>query len=161
MALETKMRGELGTARRVLEAAEHLFAEVGVDEVNLRAITARARVNLASVSYHFGSKDGLQIAVFEQIAARVNRERRAELEAYLECLGKDERPELESIIAIFLSAYIGPGIEGQGVVLARFTLKNRLTPIAGFAKVIAGPFRSLGEGTDRGAHKRLPQPRRG
>jgi AcrR family transcriptional regulator len=53
------------TARQIQAAAETLFAEQGFAETTMRQITAAAEVNLASVNYHFGSKQGLIQAVAE------------------------------------------------------------------------------------------------
>lgn len=47
------------TRRRVLKAAERLFAERGFEATSVRAIVAKAGVNQAAVNYHFGGKDGL------------------------------------------------------------------------------------------------------
>lgn len=55
-----------GTVGRILDTAEHLFAEKGFAETSLRSITSRAGVNLAAVNYHFGSKKALIQAVFER-----------------------------------------------------------------------------------------------
>lgn len=55
-----------GTVNRILDTAEHLFAERGFAETSLRSITSRAGVNLAAVNYHFGSKKALIQAVFER-----------------------------------------------------------------------------------------------
>jgi AcrR family transcriptional regulator len=52
------------TVTRILDTAEVLFAERGFAETSLRHITSRARVNLAAVNYHFGSKKSLVQAVF-------------------------------------------------------------------------------------------------
>lgn len=52
------------TVVRILDTAEALFAEKGFAETSLRAITSRAKVNLAAVNYHFGSKKALIQAVF-------------------------------------------------------------------------------------------------
>ena len=52
------------TVDRILDAAEELFAERGFSETSLRMITSKARVNLAAVNYHFGSKNALIHAVF-------------------------------------------------------------------------------------------------
>ncbi|MGN6573451.1 MAG: helix-turn-helix domain-containing protein, partial [Pseudolabrys sp.] len=60
---------------RILEVAERLFAEHGMSGVGLRAISADAKVNLASIAYHFGSKDGLLEALFAQRAAPIAEER--------------------------------------------------------------------------------------
>lgn len=47
------------TREQILEAAWDLFAERGFEDVSVRDVTKVAGVNLASVSYHFGGKDGL------------------------------------------------------------------------------------------------------
>ncbi len=52
------------TAIRILDAAEGLFAELGMEATSLRLITQQAGVNLAAVNYHFRSKDALFEAVF-------------------------------------------------------------------------------------------------
>lgn len=54
------------TVVRILDTAEHLFADRGFAETSLRTITGRAGVNLAAVNYHFGSKKALIQAVFER-----------------------------------------------------------------------------------------------
>lgn len=54
------------TVKRILDAAEVLFAQKGFAETSLRAITSKAGVNLAAVNYHFGSKEALIQAVFER-----------------------------------------------------------------------------------------------
>ena len=48
-----------GTQRKVLEAAEAEFAEFGFAGASIRNITQRAGVNVASIHYHFGSKEEL------------------------------------------------------------------------------------------------------
>lgn len=55
-----------GTAWQILNAAEELFYEKGFAETSLRMITTKAKVNLAAVNYHFGSKKELIQAVFER-----------------------------------------------------------------------------------------------
>lgn len=47
------------TQIKVLEAAESEFADNGFAGASIRNITQRAGVNIASVNYHFGSKEAL------------------------------------------------------------------------------------------------------
>jgi len=47
------------TRERILKAAERLFADRGYEATSVRAIVAKARVNQASINYHFAGKDGL------------------------------------------------------------------------------------------------------
>ena len=57
------------TKERILDAAERLFADQGIDSTSLRAVTTAAEVNLAAVNYHFGSKHELYAAVLEHAFA--------------------------------------------------------------------------------------------
>ena len=54
------------TVTRILDTAEVLFAERGFAETSLRNITSKAKVNLAAVNYHFGSKKALIQSVFSR-----------------------------------------------------------------------------------------------
>lgn len=69
------------TRESLLDAAESLFSEHGIQAASLRAITQRAGANLAAVHYHFGSKQGLVRAVFQRRLEPLNRERLALLSA--------------------------------------------------------------------------------
>ena len=67
------------TKTRILDTAERLFAQKGFDVVSLRNIIASARVNLAAVHYHFGSKQALVHAVIARRLRPINEERLAKL----------------------------------------------------------------------------------
>ncbi|MHB1921122.1 MAG: TetR/AcrR family transcriptional regulator [Chitinophagaceae bacterium] len=49
----------------ILEAAEQLFAEKGYEGTSVRDIARQARVNIAMISYYFGSKEKLFGALVE------------------------------------------------------------------------------------------------
>lgn len=91
------------TPSRILAAATPLFAQQGFDAVGVRMIASAAKVNIAAVNYHFGSKDGLIAAVCERHLRRVSELRIAELDR-LESAGAP--PTLEQVI----EAYIRPSI---------------------------------------------------
>ena len=63
------------TRVRILDAAEALCLEHGFEATSLRQITAAASVNLAAVSYHFGSKEDLFEAVLTRRLDPMNQER--------------------------------------------------------------------------------------
>ncbi len=50
---------------RIMEAAEELFAEKGFDGTSVRDIAEEAGVNLAMISYYFGSKEKLMESLFK------------------------------------------------------------------------------------------------
>ena len=63
------------TRESILDTAEALFAQQGHDGTSMRQITGAAGVNLASVNYHFGSKESLVQAVLKRRLAVLNSER--------------------------------------------------------------------------------------
>jgi AcrR family transcriptional regulator len=68
------------TKTKLLDAAERLIGEHGYAATSLRQIISEAHANLASVHYHFGSKDELLDAVVMRRAAPVNDQRLALLD---------------------------------------------------------------------------------
>ena len=69
------------TSVKILDVAESLFAEHGFAATSLRDITTQAGVNLASVNYHFRSKEALLASVLERRFGPVNQARLALLAA--------------------------------------------------------------------------------
>lgn len=55
----------------ILEASEQLFARKGFDGTSVRDIAEEAGVNLAMISYYFGSKEKLMEALFDYRAGYV------------------------------------------------------------------------------------------
>lgn len=70
------------TVERILDAAEQLFARYGFAETSLRQITTKAKVNLAAVNYHFGSKQSLIQAVLMRVLNPVAHRILLDLEHY-------------------------------------------------------------------------------
>ena len=93
------------TSERILDTAEHLFADHGFTATSMRRITTEARVNLAAVNYHFGSKDKLIRAVFARRLEPLNRER-LELLTHAESGAENEAIAVEHIV----EAFIGPAL---------------------------------------------------
>jgi AcrR family transcriptional regulator len=52
-------KGNPPTRERIVEAARELFLRQGYRRTTVRAVAARAEVDSALISYHFGSKQGL------------------------------------------------------------------------------------------------------
>jgi TetR/AcrR family transcriptional regulator len=70
-------RSPAGTRDALLAAGTELFAEHGFDGVSVSAIALKAGVNKAMISYHFGGKRDLYVAIlaatFSEIVAEVER----------------------------------------------------------------------------------------
>lgn len=86
---------------RLIDAAERLFADQGLDEPSARAIAAAAgHRNTAAVWYHFGDRDGLVHAVIRRRADALDDVRNGLLD-HLEATG-----ELDTAAAVH--AIVGP-----------------------------------------------------
>ncbi len=59
------------TRARILEATGELFATTGYAETTNKAIAAEARVDLASINYHFGNRSGLYQTVLAEAHRRL------------------------------------------------------------------------------------------
>ena len=55
------------TGEKIIECAGQLIAEKGFASVTSKEICRAAGVNLAAVNYHFGRRDGLYLAVLENV----------------------------------------------------------------------------------------------
>ena len=94
-----------GTKRDILDAAEQLFAVKGPHATSLRQIIGRAKVNLAAVHYHFGSKDSLLQAVMARRLVPLNAERLALLEEQERKCGRRVIPLRKVLVAL-----VGPAL---------------------------------------------------
>jgi AcrR family transcriptional regulator len=59
------------TKDQIIRAARHVLQRDGVADLSIRAVAAEAGVNLALVHYHFHSRDGLLLAVLEDLNAEL------------------------------------------------------------------------------------------
>ena len=90
------------TKTLIMDVAEKLFAEKGIDATSTRAIVSEAGVNLAAINYHFGSKEGLLKAVIFRIVNKINDERLSQLDSLER---NNQSPAINAIIIAFLSPF--------------------------------------------------------
>ena len=62
----TRRKAGDATRRRLLRAAERLFAQYGIDAVSLNEIVHASKANAAAIHYHFGTREALITAIIEQ-----------------------------------------------------------------------------------------------
>lgn len=119
------------TRERILSTAEALFMERGYAGTSLRLITAKARVNLAAVNYHFGSKEALIREVFERRLGPLNSARIAYLDR-LETLARGRPLGVEQII----EAIVAPALQVN---------RDPLAGGAAFLRLLGRAFSEPGE----------------
>ena len=116
-----RMAGAADTRRRILDAAELLFAERGFHAVSVRDITTAAGVDVALINYHFGSKQLLFEAVFMRRAELLNAERLRRLEAVVARSGNGAAP-IEDVIDAFTHPLLDRSERGDPGWKAYFAL---------------------------------------
>jgi AcrR family transcriptional regulator len=87
------------TRQKIIATAERLFAEQGVDAVSMNEITREAgQRNKSALSYHFGSKDSLLLAIIEKHESSILAQRNA----YLDDLQNRRAISVDSVVRAFV-----------------------------------------------------------
>ena len=117
MATDKKIHGgPQETKRRLIDTVEKLLAERHELDVSLRDITSAAGVNVAAVSYHFGSKDALVQKVIERAVSRLARRQFVALEVLA---SRDPPPSAAEILEAWLTPSLAPEAGERIAVMAR------------------------------------------
>lgn len=95
------------TKELLIEAAERLFAEKGIDAVPLRDIAeAAGQRNASALQYHFGSREGLVEAVFCHRTAAINAYRLAMIRDLLNREGTIAEPDIALVLVVPLARQV-------------------------------------------------------
>jgi len=101
---------------RLLDAAERLIGERGIDGVSLRAINAEADGNVAAAHYHYGSKERLVRAVLTRRMTVLADERFAMLVP----LEGDPAPPPRAVVEVFTLPLMRLAATRNGIAYVRF-----------------------------------------
>ncbi len=96
------------TREKILKSAWKLFAEKGFEDVSIRDVTQDADVNIASVSYHFGSKSGLIQEIVVEALVPMNKQRVILLKQAGDSVGGVEHVQIRDLIESFVRPVVCP-----------------------------------------------------
>jgi AcrR family transcriptional regulator len=115
------------TKEQIITVAERLFAELGFAGTTLRNVVSEAGVNLAAVSYHFGSKEELFRAVVSRFAHPVIER---ELRLLSELQAGPKLPSVEDILTVVIKPSLEILTQDQDTHLmqAQFMGRCRMEP---------------------------------
>jgi AcrR family transcriptional regulator len=137
------------TAERILDAAEKLFAQNGYHNTSLRQITGEAKVNLAAVNYHFGSKEALLEEVFKRRLIPLNAIRSQALTRVKNQAAADKkRPDVADVLRGFVEptvrfCCIDPGCTHFSALVGRTMSDTDATVRKIFLQYILPLFKQL------------------
>lgn len=132
-----------------------MFGEAGWSATSMRRITARAKVNLAAINYHFGTKEDLAKAVLARAIAPINAERLRRLDE----LGPDADTRA------ILRAFVEPPLRG-GETNRAGSAGNRLCRVFGrigaeqppfLRRFLRQQFREVGQRFESALRSALPR----
>ena len=140
----------------ILAAAEELFSTNGFNAVSVRDIAQAAGANPGSVTYHFKTKDGLLLEIYQRHCVPMNH-RRSELLAEARRV-RDLQDRLEAIVrAYVVPAFTsGSDLAGGG---ARFTRLRAVMSAEGnevARRIIAQTFDDTSHAFIDAIHESLP-----
>lgn len=137
---------------QILEVAELLFAEKGFDGTSIRNIAKEAKINIAMVSYYFGSKERLLESLIFY--------RTSDLKNQLENLLHEELEPIEKINKL-IELYINRINSNRGIYRIlhfEFTAKKRDQNLLAFSELKKGNLKSLEaiiqEGQNKGVFRK-------
>ncbi|MBO2462811.1 TetR/AcrR family transcriptional regulator [Actinomadura violacea] len=120
------------TRERLLDAAERLYAERGLDAVSLREIVQAAGArNATAVQYHFGDRAGIVRAILARHAPEIEARRHALLDAY-EADGVPGGRALAGALVRPMAACLGDA-SGRAFLQVWADAVNRPRPLVTFA----------------------------
>jgi len=122
----------LATSLSILDAAERLFAERGYDGASVRDIARDAGAQIASISFHHGSKEALFERVVERRASELSRLR---LDALAALKQSAEPLTLEAVLEAFLRPYLEKAGAGDPQWLAYARLVAMVSADARWHKI--------------------------
>lgn len=151
-----RQRDGEATRARILQAAERLFAEHGLDGVSVRTIAAAAHVDVAMIAYHFGSKLGLFHTVFRRRADPLNAMRLQALGAALP--RAHGRPDLERVVYALAAPniYLRHLPDMGGLEFGRIVVREMTDPKGEERGLIAEAFDPVVAKFLRALHEALP-----
>ena len=105
-------RNSVETRRRILAAGETVFSRNGYRAATVREIQTLARVNLAAIHYHFGSKEKLYLAICRGVAGKLADLSR-KLESHEVASAADWRAALDRFVRTLLDFFTQPDRASQ------------------------------------------------
>jgi AcrR family transcriptional regulator len=140
-ALERSLRGARAKAMsrsdRFIEVAMELLNETGRTDFTVQELVERSKTSLRSFYQHFGSKDELLLALFEEVIRMSSADWRDLVEAQDDCV-----TGLESLVLTMYAQAIDQSMGGVSRALTSYHLQLAESRPSDYARVLA-PMKDL------------------
>jgi AcrR family transcriptional regulator len=140
-AVERSLRGARAKAMsrsdRFIEVAMELLSETGRTDFTVQELVERSKTSLRSFYQHFGSKDELLLALFEEVIRLSSEEWRQLVATQDDCVAG-----LESLVLTMYAQAIDPTMGGVSRALTSYHLQLAESRPSDYARVLA-PMKDL------------------
>lgn len=134
---------------KLINAGLKMYSEVGYEGASTRKLAAAAGVNIATIPYYFGNKEGLYLAVIDHIVAYYKDNLGESLEQIrIELKKKAITPDeghalLDGFIRKFVCFVLQEGSECSQI--SKIYIREQLDPSSGFVRIYTGFIKELRE----------------
>ncbi len=155
-AVETPKKSP-ATRDTLLEVAERLFAERGLDAVSVRNIVAAAGANLGAINYHFDTLDRLIEAVFERRLIPSTQKQLRALEA-VEAAAGDRPPKLEAVLEAVFRPVVEEAMDSKrgGTTFGKLMARSLVDPNPVMERVMHKHFSPVMKRCDAALLRAMP-----
>jgi AcrR family transcriptional regulator len=129
--------------QRLLDIAAREFSLKGLEGASTREIAAAAGTVMSSITYHYGGKEGLYLAVADHIAEHMGRDMIGD--PVLDDLGAPDPDEARRMIHHIIDRFIDKMIGDNSAVWSLFIVREQINPTAAFERIWSGMMGRLME----------------
>ncbi len=124
-------------------AALDLFGRHGFEGTSTRMIAKAAGKPMSAITYHFGGKEELYLAVARYISGRIGAQLAPTIEAVLTAAGDDSpimaRAHIRRVFQAFIAMFVLPESESW----ARYIVREQMEPTPAFDELYKAPMGPL------------------
>lgn len=130
--------------KRLLESALDHFGRSGLEGANTRMIARDADTLMSSITYHFGGKEQLYLAVADHVAVQLAEHLRPMAARVEAVLAAGPSPAvIRGILHTVMTTMIDVMVNPQTTGLARFIVREQADPTEAFSRIYEGAMRPM------------------
>jgi AcrR family transcriptional regulator len=147
--VSSKKSDSCDTRDKLINAGLKMYSEVGYEGASTRKLAAAAGVNIATIPYYFGNKEGLYLAVIDHIVEYYKNNlsdslEQIRIELQKEAITPDQGYALlDGFIRKFVCFVLQEGSECSQI--SKIYIREQLDPTSGFVRIYTGFIKHMRE----------------
>jgi len=128
------------SADQLIVHALDLFGRYGFDGTSTRAIAKAAGKPMSAITYHFGGKEELYVAVARHLSGRISEHLAPAIEAARSAHGDDTPGQARAQIRTIFSAMVTMLVKPESASWARYIVREQMEPTPAFDELYKAPM---------------------